>query len=61
MQLFGDRDALTFVRISRLNLIGHVNRKERVEEIYVFNNNAQGYRTRGRLKKQTVELCNNRY
>jgi hypothetical protein len=28
MRLFGDIDTLSFVRISRLNLIGHVNRME---------------------------------
>jgi len=45
MQLFGDLDILSFVRISWLNWIGHVNRmnsKRKVSE--VFNNNPQGSR-----------------
>ena len=42
MQLFGHLDILSFVRISRLNLIGHVNRmysKRKVSQ--VFNSNPQ--------------------
>ena len=42
MQLFGDVDILSFVRISQLNWIGHVNRidcKRKVSK--VFNNNPQ--------------------
>jgi len=48
MQVFGDLDILSFVRISWMNWIGHVNRmnsKRRVSE--VFNNNPQGGRLRG--------------
>jgi len=51
MQLFGDLDILSFVRISRLNWIGQVNRmdsKRRV--IQVFGNNPRGSRLRGRPK-----------
>jgi len=43
MQLFGDLDIISFVRISWLNWIGHVNRmnsKRKVSE--VFNNKPQG-------------------
>jgi hypothetical protein len=52
MQLFGDLDILSFVRVSRLNWTGHVNRmdsKRKVSEL--FNNNPQGSRLRGRQKK----------
>jgi len=43
MQMFGDLDILSFVRISRLNWIGRVNRidsKRKVSQIYT--NNPQG-------------------
>jgi len=52
MQLLGDLDILSFVRISRLNWIGHVNRmgsKGKVSQ--VFKNNPQGSRLRGRPKR----------
>ena len=58
MQLFGDLDILSFVRINRLNWIGHVNRmdsKRKVSE--VFKSNPQG----SRPPKNVVELCTNRY
>jgi len=51
MQLLGDLDILSFVRISRLDWIGHVNRmgsKGKVSQ--VFKNNRQGSRLRGRPK-----------
>ena len=39
-QLFGDLDILSFVRISRLNRIGHVNRMDSKRKvIQLFNNN----------------------
>jgi len=55
MYLFGDLDILSFVRISQLNWIGHVNRmdsKSKVKEskrkaIQVFTNNPQGNQLRG--------------
>ena len=51
MQLFGDLDILPFVRISRLNWIGHVNRMDSTRKVsQVFNNNPQGSRVRGRPK-----------
>jgi len=43
MQLFGDLVILSFVRISQLNWIGHVNRMDSRSRIsQVFNNNPQG-------------------
>ena len=51
MQLFGDLDVLSFVRISFLNWIGAVNvmdSKRKVSQI--FNSNVQGSRLRGRPK-----------
>jgi len=39
MQLFGDLDTFSLVRVSQLNWTGHVNRK--VSQI--FNNNPQGH------------------
>jgi len=43
MQLFGDLDILSFVKIMQLNWIGHVNRMNSNRKIsQVFNNNAQG-------------------
>jgi hypothetical protein len=49
--LFGDLDVLSFVRISRLNWIGHVNRMDKKGILsQVFNNNPQGIRLRGRPK-----------
>jgi hypothetical protein len=51
MQLFGDLDILPFVRISRLNWIGHVNRMDSTRKVsQVCNNNPQGSRLRGRPK-----------
>ena len=51
MQLSGDLDILSCVRISRLEWIGHVNRmgsKSKVSQI--FKNNPQGSRLRGQPK-----------
>jgi len=43
VQLFGDLDILSFVRISHLNWIGHVNRMESKRKLsLVFNNNPYG-------------------
>jgi hypothetical protein len=45
--LFGDIDILSFVRISRLSWIDHVNRKGSTRRVrQVFNNNPQGSRLR---------------
>jgi hypothetical protein len=51
MQLFGDLDSdirvLSFVRISRLNWIGHINRMDsEIKVSQVFNNNLQESRLR---------------
>jgi hypothetical protein len=44
MQLFGDLDILSFVRISQLKWIGHVNRMDIKREVsQAFNNNPQGF------------------
>jgi len=52
MQLFGDLDILSFVRISRLNLISHVSRMDSKRKVSLLvNSNPQGSRLRGRLKK----------
>jgi len=49
MQLFGDLGILSFVRISRLNWIDHVNRMDsKRKAIQVFNNNPHGSRLSGR-------------
>ena len=53
MQLFGYLDTLSFVRVRRLNWIGHVNRMDSKRKIsQVFDNNPQGSRIRGRPKNK---------
>jgi hypothetical protein len=48
MQLFGDLDMLSFVRVSRLNWIGHVDTMDSKRKVSpVFYNNPQGSRLRG--------------
>jgi len=48
MQMFGDIDTLSFVRISRLNWIAHVSRMDSKRKVnQVFNNNPQGSQLRG--------------
>ena len=43
MQLFGDLNRLSFVRISQLNWIGHVDRMDSKRKVsQVFDNNPQG-------------------
>jgi hypothetical protein len=62
MPLFGDLDLLSFVRISRLNWIGSVNRMDSKRKGgQVFDNNPQGSHLRGWQKKPMVELCTDRY
>jgi hypothetical protein len=52
-QAFGDLDILSFVRISRLKWIGHVNRMENKRTVsQVFNKNLQGSRPRGRPRNR---------
>ena len=49
VQMFGDSDMLSFVRVGRLNWFGHVNRMDSEREVsQAFNNNPQGSRLRGR-------------
>ena len=51
MLQFGGLDVLSFVRMSRVNWIGHVNRMDSKSEVsQVFNNNSQGSRLWGRPK-----------
>jgi hypothetical protein len=53
MQLFEDLDTLSFLRISRLNWIGHVNGMDCKRKVsYAFNNNFQGSQLRGRPKNR---------
>jgi hypothetical protein len=53
MQLFGDYGILSFIGISMLNWIGHVNRMDSKRNIsQIFNNNPQGSRLSGRPKKR---------
>ena len=53
MQLFGDLDILSLVRVSRLKWIGYVNRMDSKRKVsQVFNNNPQGSRLRGRPKNR---------
>ena len=54
MQLFGDLDIHSFVKISRLNWIGRVNRTDSKRKVsLVFsNNNLQGSGLRGRPKNR---------
>jgi len=48
MQLFGYEDILSFVRISQVNWIGHVNRMDCKRKLSkVFNNNPQRNRLTG--------------
>jgi hypothetical protein len=61
MQLFGDFDILSFVRVSRWNWIGHVNRMDSKRKVsQVFNNHPQRSRPR-EPKKQKVDLCTYTY
>jgi hypothetical protein len=53
MQLFGDLDVVSFVRIRLMNWIGHVNRMDRKRKVsQVFNNNLQGSQLTGRPKNR---------
>jgi hypothetical protein len=61
MQLFGDLDILSLVRISRLNWTGNVNRMDiKRKVIQVFNNNPHGSRLRGRPNNKCWN-CVHRY
>jgi hypothetical protein len=59
--VYGDLEILSAVRISPLNLIGHVNGMNYKRNVgQVFNDNPKGSRQRER-QKQMVELCKDRY
>jgi hypothetical protein len=51
--VFEDLDILSFVRVNRLNWIGHVNRMDSNGKVsQVFHNYPQGRRLRGRPKNR---------
>jgi hypothetical protein len=51
MQLYGDLDRVSFIRINRLRWIGHVNRMDNKRMVYqVFANQPEGSWPRGRPK-----------
>jgi hypothetical protein len=51
VQLFGDLDILSFVRVSLLNWIGRVNRMDSKRIVsQIFNSNLQGSRLGGQRK-----------
>ena len=53
MQLLGDLGIFSFVRVSRLNSVGRVNRLDSKRKVsQVFINNPQGSRLRGRPKNR---------
>jgi intein/homing endonuclease len=53
IQLFGDLDILSFVKISRMKWIGHVNRMDSKRKVsQLFNNKPQGHQLRGRPKNR---------
>jgi len=61
MQLFGDLNILSSVRVLRLNWISRVNRMDsKIGESQGYNNNPQGRQLRGGPKKQ-MELYTNRF
>jgi len=61
MQLFVYLDIISFVELSRCQLIGHITRMDiESEGIKIFNNNPQGSPLRGR-PNQVMELSTNRY
>jgi hypothetical protein len=61
MWLFGDLNILSFVRICRLNWIGHLNRMDCKRKLsQVFNCNPQGSRLRGRPKNFAQTNINRR-
>jgi len=59
MQLFGDLDILSFVRISQLNWIGDLNRMESKRKVSsVLKNNPQGRRLTGRPRTDGGTVTN---
>jgi hypothetical protein len=57
MQLLGDLDTLSFVRINQLNWTGHVNRMDSTRTAsQAFNNNPQVSRLNRTSRNQMVEL-----
>jgi hypothetical protein len=53
MQLYGDLDTVSFIRINRLRWIGHFNRMDNKRMVYqFFVNQPQGSRPRGGPKSR---------
>jgi hypothetical protein len=53
MQLYGDLNIVSFIRINRLRWIGHVNTMDNKRMVYqAFANQPQGSRPRGRPKSR---------
>ena len=61
MQMFGDLDTLSFIRIIQLNLIGQVNRMNNKKQVKFLKQYSTGKSTKRTKKCQMVELCINRY
>jgi hypothetical protein len=53
MQLYGDLDIVSFIRINRLRWIGHANRMDNKRMVYkIVANQPQGSRPIGRPKSR---------
>jgi hypothetical protein len=53
MKLYEEVEILSFIRLSRLRWIGHVNRMDKERKIYnIFYNQPQGTRIKGRSKNR---------
>ena len=49
-------DITSFIRLSRLRCIGHVNRRDKERKVYnIFYNQPQGIQIRGRPKNQWMD------
>ena len=57
MNLYEDVDIISFIRLSRLRWIGHVNRMDKERKVYnIFYNQPQGTRVRGRPKNRWMDF-----
>jgi hypothetical protein len=58
MQLYGDLDIVSFIRINRLRWIGHVNRMGNKRMVYqVFAKQPQGSQSRGSPNPDGGTVC----
>ena len=56
MNLYEDVDIISFIKLSRLRWIGHVNRMDKERKVYnIFYNQPQGTRVRGRPKNRWMD------